>query len=119
MTLAPVNLHFEDSSDMRIHALKVAFGDANGQWATSSRCHSDEDALPDTLQFSVDGNVGAYTEHESLVIPVTAIVTFPKLGQRLYGNGTIISVEQSGAARRHDDAIDGEVEFEVFGMSED
>ncbi|WP_322087527.1 hypothetical protein [Burkholderia sp. BCC1999] len=109
-------LTFEDADDARIHAMKRAIGFPNGQLATSSRCHSPEDGVPEILRFDVDGEVHAYDDEISVAIPVIAVVEFRKIGQRMYGKGSLVSVEQNGDPRAREDEEDI---FEVFGMSED
>lgn len=108
---------FEDSADDRISSIKSAMGFPDGHRATSSRCHSEDDDLPVALRFDVFGEAHGYSETESLATPVTVVVEFPRIGRRIYGDGVLVSVEQSGVtfARDPDDDNGGD----VFWMSED
>lgn len=111
-------LSFEDSFDSRIHATKREIGFPDGHRATSSHCHSKEDEMPDFLRFDVHGEVCAYNDETSLAVPVIAVVEFPKVGRRMYGDGTLVSLERLGDPRTRDwdeDEHDGE----AYGMSED
>lgn len=89
-------LVFEETFNPRAHALKHLAGYPDGQRATSSRCHSAQDDVPEILRFDVEGEVFAYNQETSLAAPVIAIVEFQKVGRRMYGNGTLVSVEQNG-----------------------
>ena len=90
-------LVFEDTSNSRIHAIQRLVGYPDVKRATSSRCHCAEDQVPDILRIEVSGDAYAYNQETSFAVPVIAIVEFPKVGQRMYGHGTIVSVEQKGA----------------------
>ncbi|WIV96874.1 hypothetical protein [Kinneretia aquatilis] len=111
-------LTFEDSGDDRIEAIKREIGFPDGHWVKSSRNHVAEDQLPELLRFDVDGEIQAYTDDSSLAVPVKVVVEFPKLGRRIYGKGTLVSVEKCGDARPSDreDALDG---GDFYWMSED
>ncbi|MDC6177107.1 hypothetical protein [Ralstonia solanacearum] len=101
-------LVFEDTFNSRAHAMKHLVGYPDGQRATSSRCHSVHDDVPDILRFDVEGEVFAYNQETSLAAPVIAIVEFPKIGRRMYGNGTLVSAEQHGEPKpRTSDDDDG------------
>lgn len=95
-------LVFEESFDVRISSIKHANGEPNGHWATSSRCHTAEDQLPDILRFDVDGDVCAINPEASLAIPVRVVVEFSKIGERMYGEGLVVSVALQGPARTRD-----------------
>lgn len=74
--------------------------------------------MPDFLLFDVHGEVRAYKEETSLAVHVIAVVEFPKVGRRMYGDGTLVSVERLGNPRTRDwdeDEYDGE----VYWMSEE
>ncbi len=104
-------LVFEDTFDSRAHAMKQLAGYPDGQRATSSRCHSAEDGVPEILRFDVEGEVFAYNQDASVAVPVIAIVEFPKVGRRMYGNGTLVSVEQHGEPKPRDSEDDDGGEF--------
>lgn len=110
-------LTFEDTFDTQIHTLKRAFGFPDGQLARSSLCHSTEDDLSDMLRFDVEGEVHAYNEEKSLSIPVIAVVQFPKIGRRMYGDGALVSVKQDGEPNTRD--TDDDECGDVYWMSED
>ena len=109
---------FEDSSDSRIHAIKREIGFPDGHRATSARCHSKEDEIPDLLRFDIHGEVRAYNEEASLEVPVLAVVQFPKVGRRMYGDGALTSLKRIGEPRPRDPDED-DYDCEVYGMSED
>jgi hypothetical protein len=109
---------FEDSSDSRIHSMKREVGFPDGHRGLSTRCHSKEDEMPDFLRFDVHGEVCAYNEETWLAIPVIAVVEFPKVGRRMYGDGTLVSVERRGEPRTRD-LDEDEYDGEVYWMSED
>lgn len=104
-------LVFEDTFDSRAHAMKHLAGYPEGQRATSSRCHSADDDVPDILRFDVEGEVFAFNQETSLALPVIAIVAFPKVGRRMYGHGTLVSVEQHGEPKTRDPDDDDGGEF--------
>jgi len=109
---------FEDSFDSRIYAMKREVGFPDGHRGLSTRCQSKEDEIPDFLRFDVHGEVCAYNEETSLAIPVIAVVEFPKVGRRMYGDGTLVSVERRGEPRTRD-LDEDEYDGEVYWMSED
>jgi hypothetical protein len=111
-------LAFEDSGDDRIKAIKRELGFPDGHWATSSRNHFAEDEVPELLRFDVEGDIHAYTDDLPLALPVKVVVEFQRLGRRIYGKGTLVSVEKSGDARPSDRevALDG---GDLYWMSED
>lgn len=110
-------LTFEDTFDSRLHDMKRLAGFPDGQRATACRCHSAENDVPDSLRFDVEGEVYAFNQGESLAVPVIAIVEYPKVGRRMYGNGALASVEQHGEPRtRAPDEDDDGGEF--YWMSE-
>lgn len=95
-------LTFADADDSRIYDIKLAFGFPDGHSATSSRCSTAEDDMPDVLRFYVEGEVQAFNDETTLVIPVIAVVEFQKVGRRIYGAGNLASVEQHGAPRKRE-----------------
>lgn len=111
-------LTFEDSSDARIRAMKREVGFPDGHRALSARCHSRHDAIPDFLRYDVHGEVCAYNEETALAIPVMAVVEFPKVGRRMYGDGTLVSIERQGEPRVRD-LDEDEYDVDVHWLSED
>lgn len=109
---------FEDSFDSRIYAIKHEIGFPDGHQATSAHCHSHKDEIPDFLRFDVHGEVRAYSDEASLAVPVVAVVEFPKVGRRMYGDGALISVQRLGDARIRD-VDEDEYDGEFYWMSED
>ena len=111
-------LTFEDSSDPRIYTIESELGIPDGHWATSSRNHSIEGEIPQLLRFDVEGDVYAYSNDESLAVPVKVVVDFQRLGRRIYEKGVIVSIEKTGEAQlsNREDDLDG---GDFYGMSED
>lgn len=106
------DLAFRDAGDARIHAMKREVGSPDGHYALSAKCHSKDDELPEILRFDVLGEVCAITEDRSIAMPVTALVEFPKLGERIYGAGRLISIVRCGEPRDRDPEefdYDGEI----------
>ena len=109
---------FEDSFDSRIHAIKREIGFPDGHQATSTHRHCKGDEIPDFLRFDVHGEVRAYNEEASLVVPVVAVVHFAKVGRRMYGDGTLVSLERLGHPRTRD-LDEDEYDGDVYWLSED
>lgn len=110
-------LVFEDTFNSPTHTMKRLAGYPDGQKATSSRCQCAADDVPDILTFEVEGELYAYNEGSSLALPVIAIVEFPKVGRRMYGHGTIASVEQRGEPMPR--ALEDEDAGEFYWMPEE
>ena len=111
-------LTFEDSFDSRIHAIKREIGFPDGHQATSTHRHCKEDEIPDFLRFDVHGEVRAYNEESSLVVPIVAVVQFAKVGRRMYGDGALVSLERLGPPRARD-LDEDEYDGDVYWLSED
>jgi hypothetical protein len=111
-------LVFEDSFDARISALKESHGNPDGHWATSDRCRTPKETLPDVLRFDVGGDACAFHKDGSFVIPVLVLVEFEKIGRRMYGPGKVVEVKQDGPARKRSPEEEQDYIFEGY-LSED
>ncbi|RQO33988.1 hypothetical protein DBR37_12780 [Herminiimonas sp. KBW02] len=109
-------LTFEDEHHEDVVAIWQAIGMADGRRTLSTDPHVAENEIPEELRYTVQGEIRAFNEGESLAVPVDAQVLFKRLGLRLYGEGELLSVRQTGIPCVYEP--DEEV-FEFYYMSED
>ena len=89
---------------------------ADGQHAFSTDRQVAESEIPEELRFTVQGEIRAFNENESLAVPVEAQVLFRRLGVRLYEQGELLSVRQTGTPYAYEPEEDV---GEFYYMSED
>lgn len=70
--------------------------------------HTQEDSVPDKLRFTVHGLVRAFNDEASVATPVTAEVTFQRVGKRLYEDGVVETVKRSGNPFPYEPEFEGE-----------
>lgn len=109
-------LTFEDERHEDIYAIWKSIGMADGQHAFSTDRQVAESEIPEELRFTVQGEIRAFNENESLAVPVEAQVLFRRLGVRLYEQGELLSVRQTGAPYAYEPEEDV---GEFYYMSED
>jgi len=95
-------LTFEDSCDQRLSDIGHLIGMIDGYRAKDTRCHSSHGELPDELKFTVEGEVRAIGAKAYLAVPVVCEITFPRIGNRFYASGELLSVKQSGQPKEYE-----------------
>lgn len=88
---------FDEQTHPAIDALSRADGMCHGRRGLDAAVIGPRDRdFPDCLRFTVDGELQTIGDAEYLAYPVLAEVEFPRVGRRMYGNGTIVAARQSG-----------------------
>lgn len=96
------NLTFEDSYDRRLSDIGDLIGMCNGYRAINTRCHSSPGEFPKELKFTVEGEVRAMNAEAHLAVPVVCEIIFPRIGNRFYASGELLSVKQSGQPKEYE-----------------
>ena len=92
------SLTVTDADDSRLHEIAGDIGRSDGYRSTHTRCHSPSGEFPLELRFAVDGEIYAISDAGRFAVPVVCEVSFPRVGNRFYGVGQVVSVARRGGS---------------------
>lgn len=95
-------LTFEDSDDRRLRNIANLNGMCEGYRTIDTCCHSSPGEFPEELKFTVEGEVRAIGAKAYLAVPVVCKIIFPRVGNRFYASGELLSVDQSGQPKEYE-----------------
>lgn len=111
-------LTFEDSDDRRLSDIGHLIGMCDGYRAIDTRCHSSPGEFPKELKFTVEGEVRAIGAKAYLAVPVVCEIIFPRVGNRFYASGKLLSVQQRGQPKEYEPE-EYEMDFGYVSESDD
>lgn len=101
---------FEDSPHQKLDDIQLNTTNMLGKVATNIQCFPPQDpssvnwyispfgGLLEKLEFMVEGEAHAWCESSAIAVPLKSLVIFERIGKRIYSEGRLITIEQSGAS---------------------
>lgn len=96
------SITFNDSDDPRLSKIGRDIGTVDEYRASDTRRFSPTGEFTPLLRFEVGGEVRAFNDEGYFAVPVICEVSFPRVGNRFYGDGQVESVAQRGKPEEYE-----------------